>query len=234
MKKIHVGPLVSLASAALTLVVLECACRVYHGEYGLRSYLKPDRGMLRGLRPAQFDAGLGWIPCEGFYVHDARWGAVTVLTDGVRFNGAWRKAGDSPILAVGDSFTFGDQVADHETWPAMLEGMVDRRVINAGVFGYGLDQSFLRAKKLIRRYRPSTLILSFIPDDVGRCELSMRTSAAKPYFDVSGETLTLRNTPVPRPPFQKSPEPNSLLRTLSFSFLFHKTMFGLLPHRWGE
>ena len=44
---------------------------------------------------------------------------------------------------------------------AYLKG--DRRVVNGGVSGYGTDQAFLRARRLLSRHRFSILIFSFIP-----------------------------------------------------------------------
>ena len=44
-------------------------------------------------------------------------------------------------MAVGDSFTFGDEVNDGQTWPAQLQQLTGRRVINGGVSGYGFDQT---------------------------------------------------------------------------------------------
>src|SRR5262249_51730889 len=46
-----------------------------------------------------------------------------------------------PIVAVGDSFTFGEDVGDSDSWPAGLERLADRRVINGGANGFGLDQA---------------------------------------------------------------------------------------------
>src|SRR6516162_8074461 len=73
--------------------------------------------------------------------------------------------------------------SDWETWPAQLEKLSGTRVINGGVFAYGIDQAFLRARRLLDRYRFSTLIFSFISDDISRCRYSKVGSAGKPYFD---------------------------------------------------
>ena len=67
------------------------------------------------------------------------------------------------ILILGDSFTFGDEVSDNETWPAVLEKIANKKVVNGGVFGYGIDQSFLRMKVLVAKYNPDIVIFSFIP-----------------------------------------------------------------------
>jgi hypothetical protein len=138
------------------------------------------------------------------------------------------------IVAVGDSYTFGDQVSDRDTWPAALERLSGIQTLNGGVFGYGLDQSYLRARQLIEAYRPRIVILSFIPDDIDRCELSERTSAAKPFFALEDDGLALRNTPVPpREPdglahrlFQRTKE------VLSYSYLVHALMSKAFRESW--
>jgi len=67
-------------------------------------------------------------------------------------------------------------------------------VINGGVFAYGIDQAFLRARRLLDRYRFSTLIFSFISDDISRCRYSKVGSAGKPYFDFDDGRLTLETS----------------------------------------
>jgi hypothetical protein len=86
-------------------------------------------------------------------------------------------------LAVGDSYTFGDHVSDHETWPAHLERLLQRPVLNGGVFGYGVDQIILRTEELLPRLRPQVVVVSIIPADVTRTEYSKNFSW-KPYYDI--------------------------------------------------
>ncbi len=57
---------------------------------------------------------------------------------------------EPPVLAVGDSYAHGDEVSDAETWVALLQPLIGRRTVNAGVSGYGLDQIVLRAEKVAR------------------------------------------------------------------------------------
>ena len=53
------------------------------------------------------------------------------------------------VLTVGDSFTFGDQVSDKDTWQSCLNDKESRYFfINGGVGGYGILQSILRAEEL--------------------------------------------------------------------------------------
>ena len=51
------------------------------------------------------------------------------------------------VLFVGDSFTFG--TSSNTSYPAEFSKISHLRSINAGVPGYGTDQAFLMAKKVI-------------------------------------------------------------------------------------
>jgi hypothetical protein len=164
---------------------------------------------------------------SGRYVHDDRLGYVpragyaapglTIDSDGLRPTG--EQTAGAPILAVGDSFTFGDEVNDGQTWPAQLQLLTGRRVLNGGVSGYGFDQIVLRAEQLAARYKPSAIVVSFIADDIRRTEMRRLWSADKPYFDLDKDQLTLRGVPVP-----PRADPRTTLsfwqKTLGYSYLF--------------
>lgn len=86
------------------------------------------------------------------------------------------------ILALGDSTTFGQHLADDQTWPAQLQMMVDPEarqveVINAGVIGASSFQglSFLHARGLA--LKPDLVIATFGFNDWGQSELSDRERA---------------------------------------------------------
>ena len=155
---------------------------------------------------------------------------VTILEDGVRSNGSGEALAERPlILAVGDSFTFGDQVSDDQTWPAALERILQVRVLNAGVYAFGLDQSVLRAESLARTYEPDLVVLSFIADDVRRTQISVRAdSASKPFFVVDGDGLVLHNDPVPPPKAGMDP----IRRVLGYSHLADAIFRRLAPAYW--
>src|SRR5207249_1903579 len=86
---------------------------------------------------------------------------------------------------------------DEDSWPAVLERLTGRRLINAGVPAFGLDQTVLRSEQLVQIYSPDLIIVSFIPDDVRRSEMSYFSGHAKPYFDLDGGKLRLYPAPVP-------------------------------------
>jgi hypothetical protein len=234
MKSKLVNAALFIGSIILSLVVLEMVLRFYLNEWEFTNYRHPPPTASFGY-PADFDDELGWVPKQDVHPNKNFWGegeTVTVLQDGIRSNGrgeVWDGSGN-PILAVGDSFTFGDEVSDWETWPANLENLSGRRVINAGVFGYGIDQAFLRARSLLNRYRFSTVIFSFVQEDVRRCQWSQRGVTGKPYFDFRDGRLTLENVPVPAP--SSSSEENPLLIALEHSRLVHAVMKRLSGEWW--
>jgi hypothetical protein len=140
------------------------------------------------------------------------------------------RPGGAPILAIGDSFTFGDEVLDQETWPAQLETATGRPVLNGGVFAYGADQAFLRAQILMSSYTPEFVLLAFISDDINRTEFSYY-SAWKPYFDLVDDELVLRNVPVPRTGNPKPPYAR-LRSVLGYSFLANAVFRRVIPRWW--
>ena len=219
----------ALLSLAATLVAAEAALRVRKGA-GL-SHPDPAHAvrLIGETYPASYDATLGYAPTPGAHVTLA--GApVAIDARGLRENGNEPPPEQPAVLAVGDSFTFGDEVDDRSTWPSALERRLGQRVWNGGVFGYGLDQIALRAEQLTPVLTPTVLVVSMIPDDVARCEDSYRF-AHKPWFQLEGSGLALRNVPVPRP---EAPPPGDsrLRRLLSHSFLADLVLRRLDPLGW--
>lgn len=193
----------ALVPLALLLVAGELGVRLVRGrlldlgDARRRSQLEA----LRASYPAEWDAALGHVPVPGVHEKNPWSTRVSIDSERLRSNGGTPPPG-RPVLAVGDSFTFGDEVHDEESWPAALERRLGHRVLNAGVFGYGVDQAVLRAEAILeaRRWDASALVISAIADDIRRCELVRHGGAWKPYFDLEGERgLVLRGVPVPRP-----------------------------------
>jgi len=112
---------------------------------------------------------------------------ATIDKDGLRDNGNASKYINSEfkILAVGDSFTFGYQVDDKETWPSCAERSLGVQVKNGGVFGYGAAQSSLRAEIISRNKYFDVAILSIlVGHGFARDQLSFRSGFSKPAVTV--------------------------------------------------
>lgn len=103
------------------------------------------------------------------------------------------------IVALGDSFTFGECVEDGEAFAAQVEAAIaPGEVLNLAVHGHGHDQQLLRLREQGLAYRPDVVLLGFLNADVERNQLWFR-DYAKPRFRLRGGSLVLENVPVPAP-----------------------------------
>jgi len=218
MKTSRIQALIIIAvSTILTLSALELFARV----------LNPQKGRI------EYHSRLGWIPSPGKF--GGSW--VSNVNEFTFRSTGWDSSiSDRPLLVVGDSFAFGDEVADDETWPSYLEQLTSKQVINAGVGAYGIDQAYLRAELLLRTYEPEVVILSFISDDINRTEYSYYPYGRgwKPYFDLSDGVLQLRNVPVPESHINDVVGASILRRALGYSYLSTRIFSKLTPHWWNR
>lgn len=236
MRDILQNTLLMLLSTLLTLLLLELGVRAYEGEYAWGNFREQKITLFRSAYPAAHDPQLGWIPKPGSRGNQNIWRTqVSILDHGIRANGPDARLpapnDPPPVLAVGDSFTFGDQVSDTESWPAQLQSLSAYPVLNGGVFSYGMDQSLLRAKQLADIFHPKALIFGFIAEDIARCQLSERNAVAKPYYAIENGRLALKNTPTP-PPAERSNGALTWKDLLGHSYLLHKVMMKAFKSYW--
>ena len=110
-----------------------------------------------------------------------------------------RVPGKQRIVVLGDSFTFGTDVSDNETFPHDLESALpNTEVLNLGVQGYGQDQMLLYLQEEGAKYHPDVVLLGFMFMDTNR-NLWNFFAFAKPKFEMTPEGLKLTNVPVPTP-----------------------------------
>lgn len=112
-----------------------------------------------------------------------------------------KRPGWKRIIVLGDSFTFGDEVSDDETYSYYLgQALADRQieVVNLGVHGYGHDQMLILLKELGVSLAPDLVIVGYISVDITRNGMAFR-DYAKPQFEWDGSALRLLNSPLPTP-----------------------------------
>jgi hypothetical protein len=166
---------------------------------------RPAQGeVVTGTRIDRFDPELGWVLLEN--VRGATIGGGTIHSNaaGVRGTREYTKerggaGGALRVVALGDSFTFGECVSDEETFAARLEQRIaPGEVLNFAVHGYGHDQMLLRLRRDALAYRPDVVLLGFYTPDLERNGLTFR-DYAKPYFTLRGGQLELAGPPLPSP-----------------------------------
>ncbi|MSR63406.1 MAG: SGNH/GDSL hydrolase family protein [Planctomycetes bacterium] len=110
----------------------------------------------------------------------------------------------TPVLLFGDSYAHCVEPAG-PCWQGLLERseLAPRfALLNYGVGGYGLDQTYLLMRLVLPRFQaraPVVVIGILVDDDLDRCYLALR-DAPKPYFTLQGGDLMLhppeaRDTP---------------------------------------
>jgi hypothetical protein len=145
---------------------------------------------------------LGWVPAPN--LRKLKLNGARINTNSVGMRGAreypLERSGAPRIVAVGDSFTFGQCVNDDESFPGRLEQLLPgSEVLNLGVMGYGHDQALQRLRVQGLAYRPDVVLLGFHRMDMPRNRLSFRDYAKPRFVLEDGGRLALDNVPVPMP-----------------------------------
>lgn len=103
------------------------------------------------------------------------------------------KSDPDAILFFGDSFVYGSE----GTVPTQLDLLLpEQAVCNYGVYGYGIDQIYLRFQQEASQFPRPIVLFGILTLDADRSVLSFR-EMTKPRFVVENDRLHLTNTPIP-------------------------------------
>lgn len=175
-------------------------------ELGLYLYVKlsPDKRLLWEFEPytdhlflktsqhlkhnhpdfIQDDLILGWDNRRNFQNDE-------ITTDHLGARRSFPTNEGANIVLIGDSYTFGLEVRDHQTLASQLNTQFPQRnFINFGVSGFGHDQMFLKLKQLLKQSTTpiEKVILIYVRTDSYRNEMIARP-IAKPYFSLLDDKM---------------------------------------------
>lgn len=157
-----------------------------------------DRSPLSGHHPV-----LGWSPKPLTHTQEVR-----INSQGIRSEHDYSQ--DVPphvvrVSAFGDSFTFGSDVTNDDTWELQLEEQDPRfEVLNFGVGAYGLDQAYLRYLQDGVHFHSDIVIIGFMSENIYRnlnvfrpfYSSSYKVLYTKPRFSVENGNLILIKNPL--------------------------------------
>jgi len=149
-----------------------------------------------------WDAHRGYRLAPGLQQQEMHGGLVSSNSRGIRGIREYalpKPAGVTRIVALGDSFTFGDGVADDATWPAQLESKLPGvEVANLGAPAYAHDQMYFALHDDGLALQPDAVVLGFYASDKWRDELTFYC-AEKPRFSPTPGGWEIENQPIPKP-----------------------------------
>lgn len=103
------------------------------------------------------------------------------------------------VVALGDSFTFGEDVSDDETWVHLLGALhPGLEPVNLGIHAYGHDQMLITLRDEGSSLKPDLVLVGFVHIDLERNRTAF-FDYAKPRFVLRDGALELENVPVPTP-----------------------------------
>jgi len=170
---------------------------------------------------AKWDIEIGWVPKP-----NCKTAKYTTNSNGIRGKKEFDlKKSKVRIVILGDSFTWGENNLDNETYPFYLDELSNGGfdVLNMGVNGYGPDQFYLYFMRDGFKYEPDIVIFGLFFPDIHRTVFKFRYYF-KPRFIIENDKLKFDadSSPIPdlKTALQMSSEINEKNRFYSLSFLY--------------
>jgi hypothetical protein len=152
----------------------------------------------------RYDPELGWVSMRDVDLPDHYGRGRNLTTNARGFRGRDPvgdavPAGRTRVVCSGDSFTFGEGLADQDTWCRGL-GALDpaRETVNMGQGGYGIDQAWLWYRRDARDLQHQAQVFAFIAHDLVRMGAVDFGGYGKPRLRLDAGRVLVENVPVPR------------------------------------
>lgn len=223
-------------SAGICFVFLEYVfARFYYSDVYVSEYLVPHPITGWVARPGTFK----FKPVNSVGKHD-----ISINGLGLRNRPVSRTTEGNPkrIIILGDSFTFGVSTPSEETFPVMLEAMLNHgeasdsiEVINGGTPGFGTGQQLLLMKRLADEGIVAGLyVLMFfcndILDNLGLLYYTLAPNVRQPTFglDDRGELCLKYLPPVSSSPAEPDDEDAAARSRTRLGLVLRLTLEGFL------
>jgi carbamoyltransferase len=162
-----------------------------------------------------YHAEIGWWHCPNLRARiplGQTFHTVVTNSIGMRASREYPKArprGRKRLLFLGDSYTAGDGVSNEQRFTDLLEARWrDLDALNFGLNGSGTDQQVLIFERLARAFEVDAYVFCVCVENIARNMYSCFPSwdwreqtvayRPKPWFELVGDELVLKNQPVPR------------------------------------
>ena len=160
-----------------------------------------DKKALEKFFKTGMDSELGWIRRPYTAGKEkGREGKTTrfsINKHGARHNPGYDEK-KSRISLFGDSYAFGRQVDDSQTWSHLVSKELNENILNFGVGNYGLDQSIMRMEREKNNRESELYIILVVPETICRIQSAWKhyseygnTFAFKPRFVIKEGKLSL-------------------------------------------
>ena len=199
------GPRVRAARQAIGITAITFL--VFALVEGLSSTVIAFYDVVRGATMqsiSQYDELLGWVSIPNAFVADMYGPGKYVRIDarGIRSDSETETSmpeGTIRIICSGDSFAFGQGVANDQTWCHRIAELDPRvETANLGQSGYGTDQAYLRYERDGASVDHSIHLFTFVSGDLDRMARNVQHGVGKPMLRLAGDSLAVENVPVPR------------------------------------
>ena len=154
--------------------------------------------------PSHYDKSLGWISIPNTHIPNYYGPGKYVRTNARGFRNDAETSvrvatGKLRLICSGDSFTYGQGVANNRTWCHQLSELNDQfQTVNLGQPGYGVDQIYLRYLRDGITLEHSIHIFAFVDGDLNRMGRLEQHRYGKPALVLDDDVLVVENVPVPR------------------------------------
>ncbi len=129
----------------------------------------PTQAEIDSWRQWGWDRELGWLRRPG--THETVGSGAESWSLSIDARGARREPFSGPgglVSAYGDSFTFGHDLGDDQTWPHFLSERLQSRVDNWAQSAWGPDQAVLRLRRNLPAERTAVVVLAVMSENIAR------------------------------------------------------------------